>query len=387
MTVARFRRDAASLKKDVLYARIRELGALQELDSYLESRNISEERVRKEEYLTVLKRHFLAKDFPRGIPKPVRDSVLFPPELCSLWEAKDDSVWTSSNWVLEPLYTGFRATVSVSAAHVAAFSRFDSDDNFRRPEVALPTTAIQELRNLNAVFDVMLVADQDEVAAHLEKEGTSVSEEFAALDVVLGSGRKAIHILERCESFHVVLIDILEENGEQKARLPYEQRRVFLESYAGKVVQVAPSVTGSAEDKIRFYLECVQWTDGCAAKKKDSLYFPGGRGWTKLKGLNVMDNTCVLGVFARDGSAFVDHPSLGKVEVAQGVDFIGPGFLTFHGGRITSFGSKGAKRRDLWCLWLPEDMPIALPQTVGMIQELADSKPGLSLRDMLGDEL
>jgi hypothetical protein len=385
--IDRFRRDAASAKKEALQARAEKLGctALVTRELLARGKQIGDDPT-KYDYISAMKKYFLAEDFPAGIPKHVRDSVVYPPDLGSLWDGTRTDVWTDPDWELEPLYTGFRMMLTGSSGQVKAFSRYDSDDKFRRPEVPIPPEAVVWDRPGQYVFDAMAVADPAELREVLRAEGIAAPKESSALDATMEMGRKAPRILMACESFRICVVDILEADGTSLVDEPRSVRRFVLSSLGlGGRAEVSESMTGTAMEKVKYCIKCGKWTDGCAAKRGTAKYAPGERAWTKLKSLRVFDHNSAVVADARDGQAFVRHPALGEVLVVEEVGFQGRCMLTFHGGTLTSVTAFTAKDRDRFVLWDPDDFDVVLPQKLEVASAVtAVAGTGFSLRELIG---
>ncbi len=77
------------------------------------------------------------------------------------------------------------------------------------------------------------------------------------------------------------VFDVLELDGEATTELPYMERRELLESLG---VDGFWSVPPAFDDGQALYASvCAQGLEGIVAKRRDSLYRPGERGWVKVK--------------------------------------------------------------------------------------------------------
>ena len=78
------------------------------------------------------------------------------------------------------------------------------------------------------------------------------------------------------------VFDVLVLDGEQTTDLPYTERRALLESLdLGGGFWFLPPVFD--DGPALFHATCEQGLEGVVAKRRDSLYRPGERGWVKSR--------------------------------------------------------------------------------------------------------
>jgi len=91
-------------------------------------------RPAKDDYVQVLRSHFLAIDFPQGLPYNEVEPMLCYPE----WELKESeqkNIWTSPSWVVQKKLNGCRMIMHfVKGVGVFAHGRNESNVNFRYEE-------------------------------------------------------------------------------------------------------------------------------------------------------------------------------------------------------------------------------------------------------------
>lgn len=385
---SRFERDASSLKKEVLERKVEQLGC----SYFVRKKNTSsgKEVVTKEALLRALAVAFLRKDFPGVIPLDVADSLLYSPALCQKWDGKEN-VWKNSNFLFEPLYTGFRATVSLRE-EVVAFSRFVTDQNFRRPKVCIPEKAIKDLREMfskEAVLDVIYVADEEEVSKNIESAGVKLSGR-GNIDTAVILGSLSEGVLRNTDSFRMYIIDIM-ELGEDRTHLrPLIQRKQILDEVPEAVcVKKAEYMIpdGSGWDAVDFYYKCLEFTDGCAVKEIGSGYVSGSRDWIKLKNLQEYGENVSVQATSREGSASVIHPVEGVVQIARNVQYGGNVEISFRGGIPVMVNALGGRPKEKPCMWKrgegPPEEPFEVSQdTIAVLEK--NVLGGVTLESLLG---
>ena len=122
------------------------------------------------------------------------------------------------------------------------------------------------------------------------------------------------------------VFDVLALEGEPTTDLPYAKRRKLLEALdLGGNFWFLPPVFD--DGPTLFETTCEQGLEGIVAKRRDSLYRPGERGWVKVKNPGVFGASArswngpaamVRGSFSRDprcrDRVTVRSPSLGHRE-------------------------------------------------------------------------
>lgn len=173
-------------------------------------------------------------------------------------------------WAFEPKWDGMRVALRLDHGRVTARSRTDKDVLVAFPELL-------ELADLapDALLDGELVAADDD---GLESFGR-LQRRFGVSDP-RKAARLASEVPVTC-----ILFDLLELNGLEAWRLPYEQRRALLVDLVedGPTWSVTPSQVGGGAallDAAR-----AQRREGIMAKRLDAPYRPGRRSdsWRKVK--------------------------------------------------------------------------------------------------------
>ena len=173
-------------------------------------------------------------------------------------------------WAFEPKWDGMRVAIRLDHGEVTARSRTDKDVLVAFPELL----ALAEIAD-DAVLDGELVAPDE-----------SGHESFGRLQRRFGVGdprraeRLAVEVPVRC-----VLFDLLELDGLEAWRLPFEQRRALLVGLVepGSTWMVTPSQVGGGAELLEAARE--HGREGIMAKRLDAPYRPGRRSdsWRKVK--------------------------------------------------------------------------------------------------------
>jgi bifunctional non-homologous end joining protein LigD len=170
--------------------------------------------------------------------------------------ARSGPIPTRDDWSYEVKWDGFRAIVSTEGAPLRARSRRGWDMTPLLPELsALPVAA---------TFDGELVAFGPD----------------GAPDFPLSCER----MLMRRPGIAVtyMVFDVLSIECEDLTRAPYSQRRAHLESLdLNGPYWRTPEVF--ADGHALFEAVCERELEGVVAKRIDSPYRPGARGWIKIK--------------------------------------------------------------------------------------------------------
>jgi len=99
------------------------------------------------------------------------------------------------------------------------------------------------------------------------------------------------------------VFDVLALDGEPTTSLPYSERRELLESLEVDGFWFLPPVF--EDGPAMFASVCEQGLEGVVAKRRDSVYGPGVRGWVKVKNRSYWRFGQELERASRSGSKFV----------------------------------------------------------------------------------
>ena len=168
--------------------------------------------------------------------------------------ARAESTLPVGDYAFEVKWDGFRAIVSTDSGFRVRSRRGWNMTPF------IPELARDDLRG---VFDGELVAFREGVP------------HFPLVTARMLHKRREIPVA-------YAVFDVLALDGEQTTDLPYAKRRDLLESldlgggfwFLTPVFDEGPSL---------FAAVCEQGLEGVVAKRRDSLYRPGDRGWVKVK--------------------------------------------------------------------------------------------------------
>ena len=170
----------------------------------------------------------------------------------------------------EPKWDGFRCLGFVDDGEVDLRSRNGRPFARYFPEVV---EAIAPLRD--AILDGELLAS-----------------DFGALLNCIHPSRSRIDRLRRETPATFVVFDLLRLRGEDLTGRPFAERRARLESLDLVPPLAITPITGDP-DVARAWLREGTHIDGIVAKRRDSPYQPGKRGWIKVKPERTAD--CVVG--------------------------------------------------------------------------------------------
>jgi len=229
-----------------------------------------------------------------------------PPMLAVLGGARDVD---RDGWAYELKWDGIRCVAVVGGDTVRLFSRNHNDVSASYPEL------VEELAGLGAD----LVLDGEIVA--MDERGTP---SFGRLQQRMGVTKKAdVDRLRRTIPVRLMAFDLLERDGESLRGLAYDDRREALDDAGveGELVQVPPAFGGSLEDAVA--LSRQHKLEGIVAKRRASVYDPGGRStdWIKIK--NQSTQEIVIGGWRPSSTGRGIGSLLVGVPVEGGLHYLG----------------------------------------------------------------
>lgn len=227
-----------------------------------------------------------------------------------------DALPEGDGWQYEPKWDGFRCLVFRDGAEVQLQSKSCKPLARYFPEVV---EAVRTLRSRAFVLDAELVVPVDGRLS------------FDALLQRIHPAASRIEKLSRETPASLIVFDQLAA-GEKTPMIerPLEDRRAYLEGFAERFFDDAPSIHLSPVtrelDLARRWLLELEGVDGVVAKRVDQTYRSGERAMTKVKRLRTAD--CVVGGFRYSKNAGVGSLLLG---------LYGPDGLLHHVGFCSSF--------------------------------------------------
>ncbi|MCW2810689.1 MAG: ligD [Friedmanniella sp.] len=213
---------------------------------------------------------------PPSDPEPPAAAALpepIAPMLATL--TTEEAFGAEDDWVFEMKWDGVRIVAYRAAGQVRLLSRKGRDETAAYPDVVAALTALE--------LPDPVVLDGEVVV--LEPSGRP---SFGLLQNRINLTRPAdIERAARAYPARLMVFDLLAVGGRSLLRTPYEERRQQLETLipdgASERVQVPPTFEGD----LRAALETSATLDleGVVAKRRGSVYQPGGRGstWLKIK--------------------------------------------------------------------------------------------------------
>jgi bifunctional non-homologous end joining protein LigD len=173
--------------------------------------------------------------------------------------ARSGPIPTRGDWSFEVKWDGFRAIVSTEGGPLRVRSRRGWDMTELVPELSgLP---------VSATLDAELVAFADDG-----------SPDFPLVCERMLMRRRSIAVT-------LVIFDLLTLDGRDLAGAPYSERRAELEALNLKGPYWRTPETFDDGEAL-FDAVCERELEGIVAKRVDSRYMPGYRGWTKIKNRN-----------------------------------------------------------------------------------------------------
>jgi bifunctional non-homologous end joining protein LigD len=170
--------------------------------------------------------------------------------------ARSGPIPNRGDWTFEVKWDGFRAIVSTEGAPLRVRSRRGWDMTEFLPDLsALPVAG---------TFDGELVAF-----------GPDGSPDFPLLCERMLIRRSGIAVT-------YMVFDLLSVDGESLLRAPYAERRAQLESLDLNGVHWQTPETFDDGEAL-FEAVCAHELEGVVAKRRNSTYRPGERGWVKTK--------------------------------------------------------------------------------------------------------
>ncbi|WP_166041793.1 DNA ligase D [Sphingosinicella sp. YJ22] len=174
-----------------------------------------------------------------------------------------DHVPSSSNWLFEMKYDGYRALIAVAGGRAKVFTRSGLDWTGKFPEIA---AAAAELEVASALLDGEIVSVDDQGRTS-----------FSALQQAISEGGRGLTCF---------LFDVLQVDGDDLAKLPTIERKQRLASLLGPgkppYLIYAEHIVGSGDELLDAMCEAGQ--EGVIAKKADAPYRSGRtKTWLKIK--------------------------------------------------------------------------------------------------------
>lgn len=214
-------------------------------------------------------------------------------------------------WEYEPKWDGFRCIALRNEASVELMGKSGKPLGRYFPEV---------VALLQAVHAKLFAVDGELV---IERDGRL---SFDALQMRLHPAASRIRKLSIETPAHLILFDMLTApDGTSLLEEPLARRRRALEDFvdAAAVPQLVLSpATTERKQAERWLADIGGATDGVVAKRLDSPYQPGERGFVKVKRLRTAD--CVVGGFRYEsGSRQVGSLLLGLYDVEGKLDHVG----------------------------------------------------------------
>ncbi|PZE27292.1 ATP-dependent DNA ligase [Curtobacterium sp. MCBD17_028] len=193
----------------------------------------------------------------------------FRPMLAS--PAKTPGALTPDRWAFEMKWDGIRAIAEVRDGHVRLTSRNGNDLTSQYPELR----ALADQVGVDAVLDGEIVA--------LDDRGRP---DFSDLQNRMGLSRaRDVEHGMRTTPVRFEVFDVLEADGHDLTRVPYDHRREALATVVepGGPIDVPPAVDGRLDDAMDESRR--RGLEGVVAKRRDSRYSTGRRSdaWVKIK--------------------------------------------------------------------------------------------------------
>jgi ATP-dependent DNA ligase len=196
-----------------------------------------------------------------------------------------------NEWRYEPKFDGFRGLLwRTSAGKVHLLSRILKDLNLAFPELVRASEVLPPETLLDGEI---VIADATGPA------------DFGALQTRLSAGSRGALSAATDNPAILLAFDVRRDAGADLIDMPLQTRRAHLEAllepgYPCLQLIVQTSALDDAAD----WLRLVPGIEGVVAKRNDSRYLPGERGWTKVKKQRTAD--CVVIGVAGD----LSRPSL-----------------------------------------------------------------------------
>jgi bifunctional non-homologous end joining protein LigD len=188
----------------------------------------------------------------------------------------------SDRWAYELKWDGIRALATVADSTVRLSSRTGRDITAAYPELQ---PVGQATRGLSAVLDGEIVAPDESGRPSFGRLQRRMNlQDPAQVAALIGE-----------VPVRYVVFDLLELNGTDLTRVPYQQRRELLEQLEidSPVAAVPPNFVGQPEVAEQF--SQTHGLEGVVAKRLDSLYLPGRRTTAWVKSKFTHDQAVVLG--------------------------------------------------------------------------------------------
>jgi ATP-dependent DNA ligase len=225
-----------------------------------------------------------------------------------------DEIPTGERWQYEPKWDGFRCVVFRRGKHVYLQSKAGQPLARYFPDVA---AALAKLAAENFVLDGELVIDV----------GGRFS--FDELQLRLHPAASRVQKLAAAHPATFIVFDLLENDaGKSLLKLPLQERRRALESFAAKTFKSAPAIklspaTTSLSQAMKWFKKVGGNLDGVIAKRLDASYASGERTeMVKVKNIRTAD--CVIGGFRyASGSKTIGSLLLGLYDDAGLLHHVG----------------------------------------------------------------
>ena len=188
----------------------------------------------------------------------------------------------ADGWAYELKWDGIRALATIAGGKARLSSRTGRDITSAYPELRPLGEAT---RGLSAVLDGEIVALDDTGRPSFGRLQRRMN---------LQDPAQVAALLDEVP-VHFVIFDLLELNGADLIRVPYEQRRELLEQLEidSPVAAVPPNFVGQPDAAEQF--SRAHGLEGVVAKRLDSFYLPGRRTTAWVKSKFTHDQAVVLG--------------------------------------------------------------------------------------------
>jgi ATP-dependent DNA ligase len=184
-----------------------------------------------------------------------------------------------SEWRYEPKFDGFRGLLwRTSGGKVHLLSRNLKDLNLAFPELV---RAGEVLPPESLIDGEIVIADDTGNA------------DFGALQARLGAGSRGAQTAAMGNPAVLLAFDLLRHAGTSLIDMPLHTRRAHLEALLEPGYPCLQLIVQTPDmDEAADWLRLVPGIEGVVAKRNDSRYVPGERGWIKVKRQRTAD--CVV---------------------------------------------------------------------------------------------
>jgi len=246
---------------------------------------LPQERYGKREVIKLLQDYYWNQKNP-GQPKPQFEDPMLIKSLKDLPQAEQEQIWESPDWAIEKKRNGIRC-VGYLGANSIFTSRNESLEDFMPSQLTSQLFWLQtDMADYEGtVVDGEVISTKKSVSTEgftQSGKGTVSKNVLQAVGQLLNMERSVEAQQANGLPLMYILYDVMQYKGEDIKKVPYEERRLYLEEVFTAWQNRLPDgskleLNGTLDtDKRAFFEQCIaEGGEGCVLKYKQGVYKPG----------------------------------------------------------------------------------------------------------------